>query len=104
MRACQIHVQMAGHVMNWHQGLSASVPQGGMAQLVRKVRNYPLLSSLDEVDYTLNCAYLFSFYVHVFQTKMSVRQPRALMGGPALIWRMALTVYAPHSGLARPVR
>lgn len=42
MRAFQIHVQMAGHVMNWHQGLSASVPQGGMAQLVLKVRSHSL--------------------------------------------------------------
>lgn len=41
MRACQTHVQMAGHVMSWLQGLSASVPQGGMAQLVLKVRSLP---------------------------------------------------------------
>lgn len=42
MHACQTHVQMAGHVMSWLQGLSANVPQGGMAQLVLKVRSHSL--------------------------------------------------------------
>lgn len=40
----------------------------------------------------------------VLKTKMNVPQTRALMEGLALILRMALTAYASHSGLAKPVR
>lgn len=36
--ACQTHVQMAGPVMNWRQGSSASVHQAGMGPPVLKVR------------------------------------------------------------------